>query len=314
MKIENKINKQNELVEITVTQNEATLDPITKRIGDLELYPSTKIAFNQITKPKTRVEVAQMSIQCENEANRLMASIEKIKGVKDIQEELLCKGEEGVDVPPLPIVEMKVVDAKSNRVTNVVYGLEASMTNHRVIFLDVDITSTPQLVAKNVEKNSFLGSQKNIEVSHQITSSFTYIPVCYSDILGISCDIQNGIKSRYLLQDQKLWYLGIIPLALALVLAFAVNWYLLFLGVLAIPFYFFSRTIKQTLPPERTQIKVLRLAVLNPDNKQISIFELYIPQIYSIQALLLWIKEIQFRSPSLQHVSDLNKNLNVNVG
>ncbi len=292
----------------------ATVDPVLRRISELEVIPSTKHAYNEIAKLKTRANIAQMSLECEGEANHIMASIEKIKGVKDLQNELLYKGEEAVEIPPLPIMEMRVVNTQTNKVTQVVYGLEASMTSHRIIFLDVDVSSTPQITEQTIETQNILESKHRIEVSHQITSSFRYIPVSYPDLLGLTCDIRNGVTTRAYFVEQKLWIFSLIPVILGLILAFTVHWGLAFIGLLGLPFFLFTRPMMQSAPPERTQIKVLKLAVINPETKRIATFELDIPQIYSLGALLLWIKELQFRSPSLQHTSEMNKNLNVNIG
>lgn len=292
----------------------APVDPVLRRMRELEVIPSTKFAYNEITKLKTRENIAQISLECEGEANYIMASIEEIKGVKDLQNELLYKGEEAVEIPPLPIIEMRVVNTQTNKVTQVVYGLEASMTSHRVIFLDVDVSSTPRVLKKASETNPIFGSTNNIEISHQITSSFTYIPVSYPDILGLTCDIKNGIITKALLSEQRLWIFSLIPILLGAILAGFVHWSLVFLALLGIPFFLFTRPIRSSLPPGRTQIKILRLAVIDPETKRLATFELDIPQIYSLGALLLWIKELQFRSPSLQHSSEMNKNLNVNVG
>ncbi len=302
----------------------APVDPVLRRMSELEVMPSTKLAYNEITKLKIREFIAQISLECESEANHMMASIEKIRGVKDIQTELLYKGEEAVEVPPLPIIEMRVVDSntfvdpKTKRVipvvTQVVYGLEASMTSHRVIFLDIDVSSTPRMTKKTVDTNSIFDNKKQIEISHHITSSFTYIPISYPDILGLTCDIKNGVATRALMSEQRLWIFSLIPIILGAILAGFVHWSLVFIALLGIPFFLFTRPIKHNSPPARTQIKVLKLAVINPETKKIATFELDIPQIYSLDALLLWIKELQFRSPSLQHTSEMNKNLNVNIG
>jgi hypothetical protein len=187
------------------------------------------------------------------------------------------------------------------------------MTNHRVIFLDVDVTSTPHIVEK-VSTGAVLGSKKDLEISHQVTSSFTYIPVSYPDILGLTCDIQNGYITRTNLIDRRLWFLGLIPVALAVILASVYDWTTIFIALLGIPFFLLSKPTKLYLPNLRTQQKVLKLALINPENKKLSVFELYLPEVYSLEALMLWIKELQFRSPSLQHTTEMSKNLNVNVG
>ena len=285
-------------------ENRGTIDPIQKRMNDLLAFSLTGESLSKITSSNLRRKIAQASIKCEEEAVKVVADVQYVENINELKEAIIIKGEEEVEVPKLPITEMRLTNPKTGKIESVRYGLEALLTNHRLIFLDVTSTNHPEINSSITNK---------IEVSHIVTSNLTYYPVSLTEILGLSCDIGTGTKTTTTLNQILLWPISIVFAVLGIALGVAVNWYFLLLLMLGIPFLLIKSIGQGEVISAPAQMKQLKLAIIDPETKSLSKLILELNEEYPVPHVLQWIKEIQRRSPLLHEAIEITKNININL-
>lgn len=285
-------------------ESKEIVDPIQRRIMVLQEFSSTSEPLSKITNVNLRRKIAQASLTCEEEAVKVVADVQYVRNIKELKDSIIVKGEEEIEIPKLPIVEMKVTNTKTDRIESVRYGLEALLTNHRLIFLDITSDNYPKIEASNTNK---------IEVSHTVTSNLTYYPVSLTEILGLSCDLGTGTKTTTTINRIFLWPISIIFAILGLALGLAVNWYLLLLLILGVPFLLIKSSSQGQIISAPTQMKQLKLAIIDPETKRLSKLTLELDEEYPVPSILQWIKEIQRRSPLLHETIEITKNININL-
>ncbi|MHA1407803.1 MAG: hypothetical protein ACTSSG_10565 [Candidatus Heimdallarchaeaceae archaeon] len=293
-----------------LNENES-LDSVFQRIEELKTGVSTHEQFFKISSTGMRKIVAKTSILCEEEASKLVTDIQYVNNIEELKNVVIFKGEEEINVPKLPILEMKVIDSKTKQNESVRYGLKAILTNHRLIFLDITSTSHPLLNIEKMNNASLYPSE--IEVSHNISASLSYYPISLSEILGIMCDFSSGIRTSSKIHETPLFPVTIIFLLLSIVLSATINWWLMFFLIPGLPFLFVRLPRKSNIESIPTQKKQLKLAVINPETKNLSLLILEIPEKYLVQDILTWIREIQGRSPLLHEEVEMRKNININL-
>jgi len=292
-------------------QNKQDKGRVSKRIIDLQQSPSSRDSFNTIGSPKLQRIIAETSLICETEADKMLYNVQEIENVEDLQEKLLYKGEEALPVKPLPITEMRTINSKTGKYESVRYGLEATITNHRLIILDKNESSIPRV--KKTEDKMLFQKLNEITVEHEIVSSLTYFPVVLTDVLGITIDVNSGSKTIQKIKEKSLIPVGFGILLLSIILGFAANYWLFILSLGSLPFMFLKMIKKDPVQTVYRQDKTLKLAIINPENKNISKIELDIPLDFPISDLIEWIKVLQLQCPILQHSSEMHKNLNITL-
>lgn len=285
-------------------ENRAIIDPIQRRMNELMSFSLTGESLSKITSSNLRKKIAQASINCEEEAVKVVADVQYVENINELKEAIIIKGEEEVEVPKLPITEMRLTNPKTGKIESTRYGLEALLTNHRLIFLDVTSTNHPEINTSITNK---------IEVSHIVTSNLTYYPVSLTEILGLSCDIGTGTKTTTTLNQILLWPISIVFAVLGIALGIAVNWYFLLLLMLGIPFLLIKTTGQGEVISAPAQMKQLKLAIIDPETKSLSKLILELNEEYPVPNVLQWIKEIQRRCPLLHEAIEITKNININL-
>ncbi len=298
-------------------------EEIAHRENYLRQHSDIQQQLNRVTHLPYKNALIESSLDCEQQTNVKMRELKDIERVDNLKEMLMYKGEETIPIPTLPITEMKIINTATNDVEGVRYGLEGSITNHRLILLDKNESRIPKI--KEIQRPQGTAKPAGItsehEVKHEIYSNITYFPVVFTDILGITFDVNSSGWAR-----QKLNLKNFIPYGIGLgilslifiILAFILpSWFLGVLGgiglLIAIWLLMRKQVIKGPIMSNKLQNKIVNLAIINPENKRIAKLQLEIPLEFPIIDLITWVKELQFRCPTLQHTSEIGKSVVVNL-
>ena len=215
---------------------------------------------------------------------------------EELLSSLLYKGEQRVEIPPLRCSRARIISGENGKVIDERFGVEARLTDKRLILTDVDVTSVPFL--KRELKTSF-PTRKSYRVARELRDDVWYYPFPLKNITGLMLGLSNKTRvSSQLSMRYNDIGLGIAALGLVLVILGFGNSVLLLLGLLALIgglIYAFvePKFVRSEFELEQGLFREVRLGGLDPITQEKVILEFTIDQDYSIHAIKDYFAKLQ---------------------
>ncbi len=215
---------------------------------------------------------------------------------EELLSSLLYKGEQRVEIPPLRCSRVRIISEKTEKALDERFGVEARLTDKRLILTDVDVTSVPFL--QREAKTSF-PTRKSYRVARELRDDVWYYPFPLKNITGLMLGLSNKTKVSSQL-SMKYNDMGLVAGVLGLLLmilgfgngALLVVGFLLFIGgviyAVGVP-----KFVTSEFELEQGLFREVRLGGLDPITQEKVILELTIDQDYSIHAIKDYLAKLQ---------------------